>query len=288
MTIKEVRANFVNALVGIYDSDEVLSFFYMLSEKAIGFTRVEIAINLDKELSDNEVFYFDGAIKRLGNQEPIQYIIGETEFFGMSFMVGKEVLIPRPETEELVDWIVKDQASKNTPITILDIGTGSGCIAISLAKNIPAAKVYALDVSEQAIEVAKSNAEKNKVVITFIHADILQTNDFFQSFDIIVSNPPYVRMLEKQEMKPNVLNNEPSVALFVSDDNPLIFYERIADLAKRKLSEKGMLYFEINQYLGKETKKMIENKGFVSVSIRKDLYANDRMIRASLKTFVNE
>lgn len=197
-------------------------------------------------------------------------------------MVNENVLIPRPETEELVDWIIEDQKKDKQSITILDIGTGSGCIAISLAKKIPEAKVYAMDISEQAIQVARDNAKKNQADITFIKADILEVKELFQDFDIIVSNPPYVRELEKKEMRSNVLDNEPQRALFVSDNEPLLFYKKITDLAKEKLKENGGLYFEINQYLGVETKNMIESKGFKSVEVRKDLYDNERMIRACL------
>ncbi|MBG6132079.1 release factor glutamine methyltransferase [Aquimarina sp. EL_43] len=282
MKIKDLRANFTNSLSGIYDSEEILSFFYILSEEILGLKRVDVAMCLDKTLTVNEKTNFDNAIKRLEKQEPIQYIIGETYFFGIPFIVNEHVLIPRPETEELVDWILKDQKKEKQSITILDIGTGSGCIAISLAKKIPEAKVYAIDISEKAIQVAKENARKNHVEVTFINADVLEIEDLFQDFDIIVSNPPYVRELEKKEMKSNVLDNEPEQALFVSDNEPLLFYEKITDLTKGKLRENGSLYFEINQYLGIETKSMIESKGFKSVEVRKDIYDNERMIRARL------
>lgn len=283
MKIKDLRVSFINSLSGIYDSEEVLSFFYMLSEKILGLKRVDVAMCLDKILTVNEKVNFDTAIKRLKKQEPVQYIIGETYFFGIPFTVNEHVLIPRPETEELVDWILKDQKKGKPSITILDIGTGSGCIAISLAKKIPEAKVYAMDISEKAIQVAKENARKNQVEVTFIKANVLEIKDLFQDFDIIVSNPPYVRELEKKEMKSNVLDNEPEQALFVSDDEPLLFYEKITDLTKRKLKENGSLYFEINQYLSVETKSMIKSKGFKSVEVRKDIYDNERMIRARLK-----
>ncbi|WP_271764962.1 peptide chain release factor N(5)-glutamine methyltransferase [Aquimarina algiphila] len=280
MKIKDLRTSFVNSLSGLYDSAEILSFFYLLSEEILGLTRVNVAINLDKILSDDEISDFDAAKNRLLHQEPIQYIIGKTDFYGLPFVVSENVLIPRPETEELVDWIIKDRLNSNDPIAILDIGTGSGCIAISLAKKIPEARVYAIDISEPAIKVAEENAKLNKVNVTFIKANILETQDLSIDFDVIVSNPPYVRELEKIEMKSNVLDNEPSRALFVSDDQPLVFYEKITSLAKNKLKKEGSLYFEINQYLGLETKDMIENLGFTSVEIRKDLYGNDRMIKA--------
>lgn len=282
MKIKDLRANFIDSLSGIYDSEEILSFFYILSEDILNLKRVDIAMRLDQDISVNQIEIFDKVKQRLEKQEPIQYILGQSDFYGMSFKVSPDVLIPRPETEELVDWIIKDQ-SKKTSLTILDIGTGSGCIAVSLAKNLPKSRVYAIDVSEQALEIAKENAKNNKVEVTFIKEDILKVESLFQKFDIIVSNPPYVREIEKQEMKPNVLHNEPSLALFVSDKNPLLFYEKIAILANEKLNNDGMLYFEINQYLSFETKKRIEEIGFISVEVREDIYGNKRMIRACVR-----
>ncbi len=282
MKIKDIRTDFINSLVEIYDHEEVLSFFYILSEEIISLRRVDVAIHLDRVLSEDEVSKFEDAKKRIINQEPIQYIIGNTHFYGLSFMVNKDVLIPRPETEELVDWILKDIQDVKDRLRVLDIGTGSGCIAISLAKKLPNAKVFAMDISDKAIDTARKNAKINEVDITFIHNDILNVQNLPHNFDVIVSNPPYVRELEKQEMKPNVLDNEPSQALFVSDHDPLIFYRKITELAKRNLKPEGVLYFEINQYLGTETKSMIESSGFNSVSLRKDIYDNERMIRARL------
>ncbi len=280
MTIKDLRTSFTSTLMKIYEPEEVLSFFYMLSEKILGLRRVDVAINLHKELSVEEVSSFAEAERRLKMQEPLQYIIGDTAFYGLHFLVNANVLIPRPETEELVDWIVRDHQNLNTKLKILDIGTGSGCIAISLAKNIPGIEVHAMDISDKAIKVAKENAERNGVVIKFIHADVLKAQDLQEDYDVIISNPPYVRELEKQEMRQNVLDNEPAQALFVSDQAPLIFYKKITELAKKRLTNNGVLYFEINQYLGNETKRMIESFGFESVILRKDLYGNDRMIRA--------
>lgn len=280
MKVKDTRTDFFNSLSEIYEPDEVMSFFYMLSEKVLNLKRVDVAMSLEKELSSTEIEEFKEANRRLLDQEPIQYILGDTYFYGLSFLVNKHVLIPRPETEELVDWVLKDSENNNNTLKILDIGTGSGCIAISLAKNLPNAKVYAIDISEKAIEVAKENAQRNGVSVTFIHENILEASDLSQDFDIIVSNPPYVRALEKKEVKPNVLNNEPHRALFVSDSDPLIFYNKITELAKKRLTPKGSLYFEINQYLGSETADMIKDLGFDSVELRRDLYNNERMIRA--------
>jgi release factor glutamine methyltransferase len=198
----------------------------------------------------------------------------------LDFEVNENVLIPRPETEELVDWILSNNRIIETsnPLKILDIGTGSGCIAISLAKNLPNAQVYAIDVSEQALATAEKNAKRNNVNVIFIQKDILATEDLGQQFDIIVSNPPYVRNLEKEEIKKNVLNNEPHLALFVQDNDALIFYTKIANLAQKNLSDNGQLYFEINQYLGKEMIALLQNLNFKNIELRKDIYGNDRMI----------
>ncbi|WP_299220681.1 peptide chain release factor N(5)-glutamine methyltransferase [uncultured Aquimarina sp.] len=284
MKIKDLRKDFIDSLSGLYEPEEVLSFFYILSEKLLGLRRVDVAMTLDKVVGEDELSNFINARNRLEDQEPIQYIVGDTDFYGLLFMVDQNVLIPRSETEELVDWIIKDYKNKggSRKLKILDIGTGSGCIAISLAKNLPKADVYAIDVSEEALKIAKANAVHNNVEINFLREDILGLDELEDVFDIIVSNPPYVRELEKQEIKPNVLENEPHVALFVSDQDPLIFYRTITALAEKSLAAEGLLYFEINQYLGIETKNMIEKYGFRSVTLRKDLYNNDRMIRADL------
>ena len=235
-----------------------------------------MALNIDLEFSEQELMIWNTILEKLKLEIPIQYIIGTTSFFGLDFNVNENVLIPRPETEELVDLIIKNCNSK-TP-KIIDIGTGSGCIAISLAKNIPLATVYAIDVSEKALEIAKVNATLNNVNVNFILANILDVDNLNEQFDVIVSNPPYVRNLEKHEIKKNVLEYEPHLALFVNDNDALIFYKKIAELAKINLSQNGQLFFEINQYLGKETKELLENLDFKKVILKKDIYGNDRMI----------
>ncbi|SEM11883.1 release factor glutamine methyltransferase [Aquimarina amphilecti] len=284
MKIKDLREDFISSLSELYEVEEVHSFFYMLLDSYLGMRRVDIALALDNVVDEKTMSCFAIAKKRLQNQDPIQYILGDTEFYGLVFRVNKNVLIPRPETEELVDWIVKEQNNINgtRKLKILDIGTGSGCIAISLAKNIPNSDVYAIDVSEEALEIAKSNAVDNNVKVNFINADVLQLDGLGNNFDVIVSNPPYVRELEKKEIQPNVLENEPHLALFVSDQNPLIFYKKIAELAKNSLISGGLLYFEINQYLGTETQVMLKKEGYEFVDLRKDLYGNERMIQAGL------
>ena len=239
---------------------------------------------------------------QLEKEIPIQYILNKTTFYGLPFIVNKHTLIPRPETEELVTWILDEvpknfmhHNSQNIKTRILDIGTGSGCIPIALAKKLPKAIISSIDISEEAIKIAQQNAQLNKVQIQFFNLDILSTNIFnlntdlvknesfnpINKFHIIVSNPPYVRNLEKIEIQPNVLQNEPHEALFVEDDNPLIFYDKIAELAKIHLHKNGFVFFEINQYLGNETLHLLKQKGFKKILLKKDLFGNDRMIQAS-------
>lgn len=281
MTISEIKQQFINELSSLYPNEEIQSFFYLLTESHLNMNKVDIALNHNFNLTEVNQNYFQKALIQLKKETPIQYIIGETEFYGLQFKVNVNVLIPRPETEELVEWIL-NSVDKNKKIKILDIGTGSGCIAISLAKNLPNAIVYALDVSAKALEITKQNAEINNVQIVFLQQNILASEKLAENYDIIVSNPPYVRELEKQEIKPNVLENEPHLALFVEDENPLIFYKKIAELAKNSLNKNGLLFFEINQYLGKETVDLLNSKGFKNIELKKDFFQNDRMIKASL------
>ena len=280
MKIKEYKINFINSLLPFYDEMEAESFFYLILENRYQLRRIDLALDADKEFSDAEISNCNFILEKLKTQIPIQYILGTTHFYGSEFIVDENVLIPRPETEELVDWIVKlnTKLSKKKDLKILDIGTGSGCIAISLAKNILNSAVFAVDVSEKALAVAEKNATLNKVTVTFLQKNILETNHLDQKFDIIVSNPPYVRNLEKAEIKPNVLDNEPHLALFVPDNDPLIFYKKIAELAAANLNTNGQLFFEINQYLGKETQDLLESLGLKNIELRKDIYGNDRMI----------
>ncbi len=280
MKIKEYRAQFIHELTPIYDAGEAESFFYLILEEKHQLKRIDLALHPDLVFSEEEIVVWNSILEQLQQEIPVQYLLGKTNFYGLDFEVNENVLIPRPETEELVEWILESQKSKvgNQKVKILDIGTGSGCIAISLAKNLPNAKVFAIDVSEKALATAKKNAEINAVNVTFINQNILETEDLLQQFDIIVSNPPYVRNLEKEEIKKNVLDNEPHLALFVEDNDALVFYKKIAELARKNLSENGQLYFEINQYLGKEMIDLLEKMNFVTVELRKDIYGNDRMV----------
>jgi release factor glutamine methyltransferase len=284
MTIKHYRDYFIQELTPLYDAGEAESFFYLILEAKHQLKRVDIALQPDLAFSETELESWSSILEQLKKEIPIQYILGVTYFYGLDFEVNSAVLIPRPETEELVDWIIQNSKLKaqNSKLKILDIGTGSGCIGIALAKNLPNAQVFALDVSEKALDTAKKNAEKNQVQLTFIHQSILETVDLAQEFDIIVSNPPYVRELEKLEIKNNVLDNEPHLALFVEDNDALIFYRKIAQLAQKNLNPQGQLYFEINQYLGQETLNLLQEMGFKNSVLRQDIYGNDRMIQCTI------
>jgi release factor glutamine methyltransferase len=282
MEIKDYRNHFIQTLTPLYDSGEAESFFYLTLENRHQLKRVDLALQPDLELTESELEDWNQILDGLKDFIPIQYLLGKADFYGLEFEVNPGTLIPRPETEELVQWIILDceRSGKSAPYRILDIGTGSGCIAITLAKNLPNAEVFAIDVSQKALEVAKRNADFNKVKVEFLQQDILKTATLERQFDIIVSNPPYVRQLEKHEIKPNVLEHEPHLALFVADDDALVFYRKIAELALKSLGNDGKLYFEINQYLGKEMMDLLGSLNFKSLNLRKDIYGNDRMLKA--------
>ena len=284
MLIKKNKNNFHEQLDALFGKDEVGSFYFILTEYLYGLKRIDLALSPNFQISEEEVQKWEAIISELKTEKPIQYIIGETWFYDSKFYVNEHTLIPRPETEELVDWIVSKFPKTQNPkaITVLDIGTGTGCIPISIKKNIPQAEVFAIDVSEEALKVAKRNAIENKVEVHFILQNILDAEKLESKFDVIVSNPPYVRNLEKEEIKKNVLEYEPHLALFVEDNDALLFYRKIAQLAKESLTENGKLFFEINQYLGKETFELLEQLGFQNIELRKDIYSNDRMIKCSL------
>lgn len=279
MNLKDLKAYFKTELTSVFECSEIDVFFYRLLEHQLGLSKIDMVLNPDVAITAKDDTFFKTAIRELKNEKPIQYIIGSTEFYGLNFKVTEATLIPRPETEELVDWILKEYSDKNK-ISILDIGTGSGCIPISLTKNLSNATVTTLDVSEEAISVAKENAKTHSVSVNFIHDNMLTYSDASQKYDVIVSNPPYVRNLEKQEIKKNVLEHEPHLALFVEDNDPLIFYRKITEFAVSNLTENGLLYFEINQYLGQETIDLVKSYGFTSVELRKDLSGNNRMLKA--------
>ena len=286
MTLKELQQSFHKQLDGIHGKNETASFFKLLMEHYLNLKPVDIVMHPKYSVSKTEHELFMEALVRLKQEEPVQYIIGETEFLGLPFKVNRHTLIPRPETEELVQWILDEQRITNhKQLSVLDIGTGSGCIAVSLAKHLPNGKVYALDVSPEALKVAKENAVLNNVSVEFIEADILNSGYdkpawASNKFDIIVSNPPYVRELEQSEIKNNVSKYEPHLALFVKNEDSLLFYRAICEFAVHNLKPNGRLFFEINQYLGAEMKQLLTEFNFRSVELRQDLFGNDRMLKA--------
>ncbi|SRX76052.1 peptide chain release factor N(5)-glutamine methyltransferase [Aequorivita antarctica] len=285
MTLKELKTDFQNPLIGLYPSEEIQSFFNILSEEYLRLSRIEMALNPERIISEEASEKFQRALLRLKNHEPIQYILGETEFYGLLFKVNSNTLIPRPETEELVEFIISEQklTAQNPQLTtILDIGTGSGCIAISLAKNLFNSKLSALDISNEALKIAQENANLNNAEVEFFQVDILKTKTLPKQYDIIVSNPPYVRELEKKQMQQNVLEYEPESALYVSNEDPLLFYRTISHLAKNHLRPNGKLFFEINEYLSEELNALLNSEGFRNIVIKKDIFGKDRMIKCSL------
>ena len=279
MQLKSLKIFFQNGLLGYYPKEEINTFFYRICEQYLDYKRIDVSLKSETLINPETFEYFETIISRLLTYEPIQYILGTTAFFGLEFKVDSNVLIPRPETEELVAWILK-QTDSSQSIKILDIGTGSGCIAISLAKHLPNAEIYALDVSPKALEIAELNAQQNAVKLNMIQANVLEWKPTDLSFDLIVSNPPYVRESEKERMAPNVLEHEPHLALFVENDNPLVFYRAIVELGKQTLKKQGQLYFEINEYLGKETQALFSSDTFEDVQLKSDIFGKHRMICA--------
>ena len=279
MKLSQLKINCTTQLQGIYDKEEIHSFFYLLCDSFLNYRRFDVSMNHDRLLSKPTMARFDSALARLQAREPIQYILGCTEFYGLPFQVNKYTLIPRPETEELVDWILSHFQNQDAVLDILDIGTGSGCIAVALAKNLPRASISALDISHKAIALAKENAINNQVSVSFSDQDILDTKSLEKKYDVIVSNPPYVRQQEKKAMHTNVLAYEPSNALFVSNEDPLLFYRKIAQLAKVSLKANGWLYFEINEYLSLEMESLLDEIGFMNIEIKNDFRAVPRMIK---------
>ncbi len=283
MRLKDIQHIFHKELDTIYGANEVDSFFFILIEHYYKLPRIHLAIQPDFSIIKEEQEPIFKALDALKKEKPIQYVIGNTFFYGLSFNVNESVLIPRPETEELVDWIIEDvkNSDKNQELNIMDIGTGSGCIAITLAKNITNASVYAIDVSRDALKVATENAELNNVEVNFSETDILNNKNDYPQFNIVVSNPPYVRNKEKREMKSNVTDNEPHLALFVEDDDPLVFYDAICKFCVNNLMTGGYLYFEINEYLGEQMIDLLKSYTYINIELKKDLSGRDRIIKAT-------
>ncbi len=263
-----------------YPEKELMAVIKLLLAERFGFTDLELYGCKDRSFSKIEMDELNDIIERLKCHEPVQYILGNEYFLGMEFKVTTDVLIPRPETAQLVQWIEEDY--KNKHVSILDIGTGSGCIAISLASKIKQSQVTAWDISEKAIDIALTNSIKNSTKVDFFVKDIFSDSVYNYKYDVIVSNPPYITPTEKTNMDANVLEWEPSIALFVPQENPLLYYIRIADVGREILNANGYLYFEINREFGFDTMNMLKEKGYSNIELRKDIFGNDRMIKAKL------
>jgi release factor glutamine methyltransferase len=264
-------------LAGLYPPAEIEGFKRIIFETVFGWSFTEQVLQKQENILPVDFERIKSVIFRLKNSEPIQYIFGETEFFGLKLKVNSSVLIPRPETEELVEWVVKTELSENCKV--LDIGTGSGCIAIAIKSHLKNADVSGIDISVEALETARMNAIENGLEINFYSADIFNMKNFEgEKFDVIVSNPPYIRESEKVLMHSNVLNYEPEIALFVSDNDPLKYYREIARFAKSNLYENGILFFEINENFKSEMVELLSDIGFNNIEIRKDINGKNRIV----------
>lgn len=276
-----IREYIKSELKTIYSQGEISAITQLILDKRLNISIIDSLTYKFNNLSDEQLSILSQIIEKIKQKEPIQYVLSESEFYNLPFSVNNNVLIPRPETEELVEWIIESE--KNQNISLLDIGTGSGCIAISLSHNMPSANISAWDVSPQALEVAQQNAKLNNTKVSFALNDILMTQKSETLFDVIVSNPPYITEKEKEQMHNTVTDFEPHIALFVPNHNPLLFYKHIATFALKSLKDNGRLYFEIHRSYGQETMHMLAEKGFVNIELRKDMAGNDRMIRATKK-----
>ena len=296
MTIGEIYKQFVEQLQTIYDERESENITDWVFESIANNKRSDRISDKQKQFSDSVTQQLNTVLQRLLTHEPVQYILGEAWFYKMKFFVNEYVLIPRPETEELVEWVVEGIRNKkleirnkkvseltthNSPFTILDIGTGSGCIAIALKKELPDAEVFAIDVSEDALHVAKQNAQDQNASINFLQIDFLNEDYWqsLQSFDIIISNPPYIPEDEKSKLARNVVDNEPHLALFVSDEDPFIFYRKIASFSEQHLKENGKVFVEVHEDFSKEVQQIFAEKNFTT-EIKKDMCGRERMVKA--------
>ena len=282
-SLADIKEEFENSLSEIYPKREVESIFLLAVEHVLGWSRLKMGAEINTLLNKSQIIDFKFIKDLLIKSVPIQYAIGSTEFYGLEFSVNEHVLIPRQETEELVRWVLNTiQQTRLAEPKIVDIGTGSGCIPISIDKNLNNAKVFGLDVSINALEVANKNNKINDTKVHFYELDVLQDDlSNYSDIDVIVSNPPYVLPSEKQLMHSNVLNHEPHLALFVEENDPLVFYKRIAQLALESLKKRGFLFFEINERYGQETLNLLVSVGYEEIIVKKDINGKDRMIRCT-------
>ena len=288
MTIQEARQTILIEIKDLYEINEAANIAELVLEKITEKNKLSRAIEKEKSLSPNEIEELKKIISRLKINEPVQYVLEEAWFAGMKFKVNKSVLIPRPETEELADWVTRDSIKNNqysinnNQFSILDIGTGSGCIPITIKKKLPGAVVTAIDVCSDALFIATENAIANETEIEFTLLDFLDENKWkvLGNYDVIVSNPPYVKQSEKQSMHLRVTDHEPQKALFVPDEDALIFYKKLADFSLLHLNPKGKLFVEINEALGDDVVNLFQQKGFNSIELKKDMQGKDRFVKA--------
>ena len=285
--LQSLYRDVTKALSVVYDQHESRAVAFMLLESLLHVSRVDILSDKDITFSSLQRNQLQGMLDRLVKHEPVQYVLGLAEFCGLTLEVGPDVLIPRPETEELVEWICDDLNGATSP-TIVDVCTGSGCIALALSHHVPESYIRATDLSEEALAVARRNASRLHLPVSFCHADALGGNPFGDSegepnpmFDVVVSNPPYIRQCERSNMDANVLDYEPEQALFVPDERPLLFYEAIAREAWTRLKPRGAIYFEINRDFGQQILAMLSAIGFKDSELRLDSYGNPRMVKAT-------
>lgn len=281
MTVQAAFTLIINTLEPLQGAREAANIAHILMEHLSGMSKMDRIVYKDKPFEQEE--QLQKSLEALLQHQPIQYVIGKSWFYGLELMVNGHVLIPRPETEELVEWIVKDV---KTALKILDIGTGSGAIPLALKKELPQAEVWSVDISAGALEVAAANATRLNLAVHFEQVDILSPVQQLPTFDIIVSNPPYIRESEQADMEEQVVSYEPRIALFVPDHDALLFYRQIGLLAQEKLTPGGRLYFEINEAFGKEVVALLEEQGFINVVLKQDIYGKDRMVRADINNNV--
>ncbi len=278
-TVSLVVQMFKAELLPLYPIREIEQFIVLSFEDVMHFSKMDVHLKAEAQVADSQFYLFEAILEGLKNHEPIQYLIGHTVFYGLPITVNPSVLIPRPETEELVHWIIKEGIAE--PSRIIDICTGSGCIALALKDRYENAIVYGVDNSVDALNVAMENSKKNNLDISFFQFDVLKQQSLgFMNFDVMVSNPPYVTHFEKSMMEPNVLNNEPHSALFVPDDEPLLFYRKIVDLADGHLSKHGHLYLEANSQYARDVAQLFQDRGYGDVDVKKDFTGRDRMVKA--------
>jgi release factor glutamine methyltransferase len=281
MTVQAAFTLIVQTLEPLQGAREAANIAHILMEHLTGMSKMDRIVYKDNPFLEEA--QLQTSLEALLQHQPIQYVIGKSWFYGLELMVNSQVLIPRPETEELVEWIVKDV---KTPVKILDIGTGSGAIPLALKKELPSAEVWSVDISEGALEVAAANSAQLNLAVHFEQMDILSPAQQLPAFDIIVSNPPYIRESEQADMEEQVVSYEPRIALFVPDHDALLFYRQIGLLAQEKLTAGGRLYFEINEAFGREVVALLEEQGFINVVLKQDIYGKDRMVRADINNNV--